>query len=247
MAQFSFGSGQVFGVRTDIANQSPVALGVLQDIQVDFQGDLKELYGFNQFPVAVARGKTKITGKAKFARMNGALFNSLYFGQTLSTGQTLTSLSEPGTVPAVTTFTVTAANGADFIADLGVVYAVTGLPLARVTGAPTAGGQYSVTTGGVYTFDTADASAAVLLNYTYSSATSGTLIAIENLPMGTVPNWAATFTSTFNGKAITLGLNACVSNKLALPTKQDDWTIAELDFMALANAAGSVGYLSLAE
>ena len=171
MTTYSFGSGAVFGLRTDIANQSPVALGTLQDIQVDFSGDLKELYGGNQFAVAVARGKTKIEGKAKFAQLNGAAFNALYFGQTSAATQTLTSLAEAGTLPASTAYAVTCANSTTWTTDLGVSYAVTGVPFTRVAAAPTVG-QYSVSAG-VYTFAAADASMAVLLNYVYTSSTGG--------------------------------------------------------------------------
>lgn len=243
--QFSFGGGAIFGVRTDVANPTPVQLGILQDISIEFSGDMKELYGTSQFPVAIARGKTKITGKAKFAKLNGAAFNSLYFGQTLATGQTLAAVGEAGTVPAITPWKITVSNGTTWVADLGVVYALSGIPLTLVAAAPTLG-QYSVAAGGQYTFSTADASALVQISYTYT-VTTGTTISIGNPQMGAVPTWRAAFTSTFNGKSLTLGLNACVSSKLSLPTKQDDWVINELDFQALADASGNVGTLSLAE
>jgi len=32
MAQYSFGSGVLFGTRTDIANATPIRLGALQDV-----------------------------------------------------------------------------------------------------------------------------------------------------------------------------------------------------------------------
>jgi hypothetical protein len=34
---------------------------------------------------------------------------------------------------------------------------------------------------------------------------------------------------------------------LSLPTKLDTWTISELDFMAFADASGTIGYLSTVE
>jgi hypothetical protein len=246
MAQYSFGAGFLFGVRTDVANSTPVSLGVMQDTSIMFSGDLKPLYGGGQFPVAFARGKFKIEGKSKLARINGRLFNDLFLGQTLSTGQVLTSLGEVAAVPAMTTYTVTAANAATFGQDLGVFYAITGLPFTKVASAPTVG-QYSVSSAGVYTFAAADASAAVLLNYTYTSATTGTTIAISQSTMGNVPLFRGVFTTSLASKVLTLTLNNCASSKLNFATKQDDWTIPELDFEAGADASGNVGSWAFSE
>jgi hypothetical protein len=243
--QLSFGSGFAFGVRTDVANSTPVPLGIMQDISIGFSGDLKPLYGNGQFAAAFGRGKVKIEGKAKMARLNGRLFNDLFFGQGMSTGQVLTALGEAGSVPAITTYTVTAANGATFQNDQGVFYAATGLPFTKVASAPAAG-QYMVSPVGVYTFAAADASAAVLLSYTYT-ATTGQTITISQQAMGSVPLFQGLFTTNYQGKTLTLKLNTCASSKLNFATKQDDWTIPELDFEAGADVAGNVGTLSLSE
>ena len=103
--QYGFGSGIAYGIRTDIANQTPVRLGVMQDISVDFSSETKELYGQLQFPVDVARGKMKISGKAKFALIEAAVYNTLFFAQTLTTGQEQFVYNEAGTVPSMTPIT----------------------------------------------------------------------------------------------------------------------------------------------
>jgi hypothetical protein len=71
--QLSFGSGALWGERTDVTGSGigPRQFGVLQDIQIDFDWTDKELYGQLQFPVAIARGQGKISGKAKFAQIIG--------------------------------------------------------------------------------------------------------------------------------------------------------------------------------
>ena len=68
--QLSFGSGAVWGERTDVTGSGigPRQFGVLQDIQIDFNWSDKELYGQLQFPVAIARGQGKITGKPNSPR-----------------------------------------------------------------------------------------------------------------------------------------------------------------------------------
>lgn len=102
-SQFFFGSGVLYGIRNDIAGQTPRRFGTLQDVSIDFDGDIKELFGQFTFPVDTARGKTKITGKAKFATISGELYNDLFFGQTLVTGQLTFAYNEMATLPAVIT------------------------------------------------------------------------------------------------------------------------------------------------
>jgi hypothetical protein len=247
--QLSFGSGAVWGERTDVTGSGigPRQFGVLQDIQIDFDWTDKELYGQLQFPVAIARGQGKITGKAKFAQILGLLYSDIFFGLAPATGQFAVSQLEAATVPAATPFTVTAANASSYNDDLGVVYTSTGKRFNRVT-TPSAAGQYAVNfSTGAYTFSSADASAALLISYTYNVATSGSKLAITNQVMGMTPTFKATFYTNYNGNGTALRLNACTANKLSLPTKLDTWTISELDFMAFADASGTIGYLSTVE
>jgi hypothetical protein len=247
MSQFIFGSGNLFGTRTDQSNSTPVEFAAMQEVAIDFSFSTKELYGQKQFPLAIGRGEGKITGKAKFAQIRARAYNDLFFGSTMATGETLTAYHEAGTVPAATTYTVTVANAATFKNDLGVMYAATGLPMSLVSTAP-AIGQYSVDTAtGVYTFAAADASAAVLISYTYSSATGGQIITINNQLLGTTPTFRSVFYETFNGQQLTMTLNQCTSSKFALQTKLSDFTVPEMDFSAFADAAGIVGTLSIAE
>ena len=207
----------------------------------------EELYGQLQFPVAIARGQGKITGKAKFAQILGLLYSDIFFGVTPATGQFAVSQLEAAAIPATTPYTITTANAASYNDDLGVSYAVSGKRFNRVT-TPSAAGQYSVNFAtGVYTFSSADASAAVLISYTYSVATSGNRLTLANQPMGITPTFKATFYTAYNGSGTALRLNACTANKLSLPTKLDTWTIGELDFTAFADASGTIGYLSTVE
>ncbi len=246
MAVYSFGSGNLFGVCTDIANATPLKFGALQDVSIEFNFSLKELYGQFQFPLAVGRGTAKVQGKAKFAQINGLTFNSLFFGQGQSAGQLATAFNEGQAVPAATPFTVTVVNAASFATDLGVVYAASGLPLNKVASGPSQG-QYALGAGGVYSFSAGDAGAAILVSYTYSIAGAGNTMTIANQLLGTAPTFQANFTETFQGKQLTLQLNQCVAQKLSLATKLDDFTIPEFDFSAFADASANIGKIGLAE
>lgn len=247
--QLAFGSGALWGERTDVTGSGigPRQFGILQDITIDFDWTTKELYGQYQFPQAIARGQGKITGKAKFAQILGLLYTDLFFGLTAATGQFAIAQNEAGAVPAMTPYAVTVANAATYNDDLGVIYAATGKRFNRVA-TPSAAGQYSVDfASGVYSFSAADAGAALLVSYAYNNTTSGSRLTLTNQPTGTTPTFKGTFYTTYGGNGTALRLNACTASKLSLPTRVDDWTIHDLDFTAFADASGTVGILSTVE
>lgn len=241
---FEFGSGTLWGFPVGgntATNPTPSKFGTLQDVSLDISGDVKQLYGQKQFPEAVARGKCKISGKAKFAAINGKMMNDLFFGQTMGTGTIKVSLDE---IKSVTAGSATVANAAQFKQDWGVRYVATGLPLTRVSAGP-AVGQYSVSAG-VYTFNTGDnGSNNVIISYTYTAAASGAQMNITNQLMGFAPTIQVFLEQTYNDTASAPNqfgvlLYSVVASKLSLATKQEDFIIPEFDFEAFANAAGQV-------
>jgi hypothetical protein len=314
--QFGFGAGVLTATRNDIANGSPIRFGALQDISVDFDGEIKELYAQGQVAIDARRGKMKIQGKAKMAALNSYLMSNLFFGQPATVGQYIPVYNEAqtvgtpttsatsastaagsavltfsavpagvivgqgisdtmtsGAIPAgtyvisKTTTTVTmsanvatghtvasgdsisfgpsvaSANATNFFGDLGVFYAATGQPLLYVTSAPTQG-QYTESNG-VYVFNVADAGAAVLLNYIWSSPMTGYTIAYGNPFMGNTPKFQANFFQQVDSNYLNLVLYSCISSKLNLPTKIDDYIMQEFDFSAFQNAAGQTFQLSM--
>lgn len=245
---FAFGSGVLIGKRTDLADQTPINFGLVQEVTLDLSFDTKELYGQYQLPVAIARGKGKFTGKAKMANISGLALGTLFFGINPAAGQVATIFGEGPTAIPVTPFTLTVANGATWTKDLGVVNAATGLPLTLVTAAPDAG-QYSVAAGGIYTFSSADnvAGVEVLISYNYTISATGQKIVQVNALLGTTPTFEANLYTTFQGKPLTVQLPNCVSSKLAMATKLDDFLIPEMDFDIFADAAGNIGTWSFAD
>jgi hypothetical protein len=235
MAVRSFGSGLLFATNT-AANSTPIQIGTLQDVSLDISRTLKELYGQGQYPVAVGAAQQKITGKAKFAQVNGALYNDLFFGGTIASGTVQLVYNEAGSVPATTTYTVTVTGSATWAEDEGVLYANTGLPFKKVASAPTVG-QYTVAAG-VYTFAAADASVPVLISYTKTVAASGTTITTGNPLQGVQPTFTIIVQRAYNGVQESFKLWSCIASKLSLPTKMADWGITELDFTAFADSAG---------
>lgn len=90
--QLTFGSGEVFAqMITDaygnrVQNATPVRIMGLQEMSVDLSAELKEFYGQNRYPLAVAQGKVKVSGKMKGALINGLTLNTLFFGTEYATG-----------------------------------------------------------------------------------------------------------------------------------------------------------------
>jgi hypothetical protein len=253
--QLAFGAGALWGNRTDVTGSGigPDQFGILQDVEIDWDWTTRELWGQFQFPLDIARGQGKITGKAKFARIFGAIYGDLFFGQIPASGQLTVSENEAAIVPATGPYSVTVANAANYGDDLGVFYASgsnAGNRFTRVT-TPSAAGEYSVNLStGIYTFAAADASAALLVSYLYNG-NSGKKLALTNQLMGVTPTFKATFYTTKTTQGIPAGLalvlNACTATKLSLPTRIDDYEIQEFDFAAFADATGAIGTLSVNE
>lgn len=242
MAQYTFGTGQLFAM--PVGGGAPLRFGALQDVSVDFNGDIKQLHGQYQFALDVARGKTKVEWKASSGNVDVEAFNQIFFGETVDAGNELLQVfNEAGTVPAMTTYTITAVNGADFAMDLGVYYAADATPLRQVAATP-GPGEYTVSAAGVYTFNAADASAPVLLNYLWESASTGGSMDMTNQLMGNTPQFQLVLSQVYKGKTVTLILYANVADKLSLPLKQDDYLIAELSGQAFADAASRVARIT---
>ncbi|MDB5405677.1 MAG: hypothetical protein JWL84_589 [Rhodospirillales bacterium] len=244
MALAVFGPGAVYLTRTDIANGTPINIGFAQEFSIDASYNTKQLFGQNQYPLDSARGEAKTSGKIKAALVSGLAINAAFFGQTFTTGSLLMAIAEPGTVPAMTTYTVTVTHSANYDADLGVIYSATGLPFTKVASGPTVG-QYSVAAG-VYTFAAADASAAVLITYAYT-ATGGQKLIVGNQPIGTTPTFQLDYATSHKGLTYYIRVFQAISSKFTQQFKLSDYMIPELDFEYFANAAGNVVELSFSE
>ena len=243
MKQFAFGTGTLIGTSA-AAGSTPLGFGALQNASVDFSFTTKPLFGQYNFALSVARGQGKIAIKAASAEISGLRYNQLFFDAALAAGMQAFSVGEVHSVPAATPYTVTVTNSPTFLDDQGVVYGATGLPLQLVTGTP-AQGQYSVSAG-VYTFAAADASAPIYITYRYTVAASGQTLTITNQLLGVAPTFALVFSMTYQGAQFNFKLNNCVSNKLTIATKLEDFMMPDFEAEAFADAAGNIGTMSFA-
>ena len=239
----AFGPGIAIIRRTDIANGPIVNVGYVNEMSIDFSGTTKELFGQNQYPLVSARGTVKSTGKWKSAVISGIAWNHVFFGQTFTAGTINWTIGE-SIIAAATT---TVAGATNFDADLGVTYQATGLPGQRVTAGSEAPGKYSVSETGVnkgkYVFTGTDIGLTVLITYSTVVAGSGQQLLISNTPIGFTPTFQLDYYTNLNqpsSKPFIVRCYGCVSSKIALAAKLEDYIMPEFDFDMFADNSNRV-------
>ena len=85
------------------------------------------------------------------------------------------------------------------------------------------------------------------MSYSYTDASNGKVITVTNQLLGTSPQFLAVFTEVYRSKKMTIVLNACMSSKLTIATKLEDFTIPSFDFQAFADASDNIMTISLEE
>lgn len=247
--QLGFGAGTLYGTPlvdatgTAIANPTPTKFGVLQEITLDIEFSTKELYGSQQFPVAIGRGQGKITGTAKNAQINGLVWAGLFFGQNAVNGILGVYTDSVGqAIPASTPWqlTIVPPSSGTFTSDLGVINAQ-GNPMKVVAATPTTG-QYAVNNAtGVYTFAAADTGLTVFINYRYTAtSTTANKSTVLSEAMGYNNIFAIDLAMNYYGQQMNFHLYQCSSSKLSIATKLEDFMIPEFSFEAFADTQNRV-------
>lgn len=244
MAQYNFGVGNLTLIPPSTAiDTTPIQIGTLQDVQIDYSSTKKMLYGNRQFAVAAADAEAKLTGKAKSGQIRGALLNAALVGSVASTGET-TEVIDPATPIPTTPFQITVVGSATFVEDLGVTSSSGGVAFVKVASSP-ATGQYSVAVAtGVYTFAAADnvSAISVKIAYTKTIAVVGKTYTLTNPLMGISTTYVLDLfnDSGANGaKIYGVRLSAVVIPKLALVFKNTDFSMLDVDFEGLDDGTGS--------
>jgi hypothetical protein len=239
-----FGSGVLCAIPNAgnlAADPTPMQFGLLQEVQIEIKGDTKELYDNLQIPAAIARGKIKVTGKGKMASLDPMFFSQLYFGLPTVAGVQRPVYNEAWTVTATVTPAHTPTVDLGVIATGGAGFSV-GTPMTAVSGAPTVSGTYQFTAG-TYKFLAADVSAGltVAISYQWNDATHGVTLAIPAQLEGYAPQFTAVLYNNFGGHLFGIQLNACVLGGVSIPTKQEDFWVADFDFSCGRDASNQLG------
>lgn len=247
---YIFGSGDAFATpygASAAGNPSPLQLGVLQETSIDFGTSQKELYGKNQFPLAIARTAGKVDLKFKFANVYAKFWNDLFFSSTVVAGSEIGVVQEHHA--AGTTVTITPPSSGVYARNMGVTDATTGKQMTQVSASPAAGVSYTIA-GAVYTFNASQG--ATLISYTYTLSTQGFSSQVINKPMGAQPVFDMTvmnsqYVNLDNSVNVLLRFPSVIAGKMSIPMKNEDWMINEFDCGAFADTSGNIMYINADE
>jgi hypothetical protein len=98
-------------------------------------------------------------------------------------------------------------------------------------------------TAGTYTFNAADVTAGltVALNYVWDDVDHGVTLAIPAQLEGYAPQFTVVLYNNFKGQLFGIQLNACVLGGCSIPTKQEDFWVADFDFSCGRDASNNLG------
>ncbi len=228
MPYYAFDVGNLTLDEVSGAVVTPKQVGMVRDVGIDVEFAEKDLVGDGLlFAVDRARVGGKITGSAKYARIDGTLLASV-LGVTSSTPGIVGIENEQATIPT-SPFTVTVAQGANFNKNLGVNNLTTGTRMERVASGPTTG-QYSVNeTTGVYTFAAADAGNKVAFRYEYKVA-AGKSYNLGNGLVGPATRYSLHWNASYGGGNVHCRLPNVTIPKLALAAKSGEYVEKNLQF-----------------
>lgn len=236
-----FGLGQVALIPSG-ANPTPVPVALLTDVKLDVS--LKEVAfnGNQQWPVEIALGEGDMKVTAKNANVNGGTLTALLGGATSAAGAVLGILAELVSAPGTTTFT--AANGATYADDLGLLDLTANKWMTRVAAGPTTG-QYTINTAtGAYVIAAADQTHNFSLNYGYTSASIGRTTTLNNQLAGTTPLFALACYNAYSigGSTRYMGWKfpAVVCPKLSWALNPTKYTEQDLSFSVRQDSASAL-------
>ena len=88
----------------------------------------------------------------------------------------------------------------------------------------------------------------MFINYQYTAtSTTAKKSAVLSLPMGYAPTFRADIYLPYQGKSLIFTFSNCVSSKLSLATKLDDFMVPEIDFEIFADSSNNLGTYALSE
>jgi len=243
---FQYGIGEVFLVPSGgnlALNPTPQQGFTIQDVTFEISRKNVKLMGQNQWPDDVAPGDMEGKGELSVGALDIEMFNQVMFSEQASptTGISIIQPNENQQVPPNPgPYTVTVANagvgGANFVEDLGVVYATTSgtgqrrQKLERKTGVffGLTAGQYTVSAG-TYTFAAADATASLAISYAYSSPSPGETLLVTSHLQGYGPVVEMWLRQPYQG---TRGMHIFAARLTGInaPLKRDNYQISKIGF-----------------
>jgi len=217
----------------------PIQFMTVQDVSVECDQKLVEMMGQDKGPDDVAPSDMTVKCKAAFGRLDVNAYNAIMFGETISSGISV-SVPYPGIQAAIAaSVTPTVPGSGTWLEDGGVYYTTTGQPLKRVASSPSTG-QYSVSAG-VYTLNSGDIAQGNAQFYFAYTLTAGQTMTVHNQLQGFGPTFEAYLSMPFQGNFGNgnngIHLYLARFSKTSWPLKRNGFVISDFEFTSYPNAA----------
>lgn len=237
--QLSFGSARLFG--TD-ASGNVLVYGQLTDISIDFKTDLKEAFGEQSYPFAVADGHKTIDITGKYYLLQAQGFADAVGGGAIATTEAVLAIDEQ---QAVSSHSATLNNAPTGI--WTVIGNVGGAPVYYVqAGSAVAGVSYS-RSGAVLTFASGDAVTSITATYAYTagSATGASFAVVggfqNSQPFQQLDAIRRDASRVDSSTAIQhFSFGRVRQSGVKMPYKEGDFAVYEVSFKAYADPFGNV-------
>jgi hypothetical protein len=170
----TYSMGIIWGLAAG-ATPTPVPVASLKGCKVGLKQGKASFRGNNLDIIDVGNKGRDWTIDIQTADFRASALTLVATGGVVTTGSVIPVINEPITIAA----TNTAAQAATFAEDAGVYDFLLNKWMTRVVSGPTTG-QYSGPVAGVYTFAAADSGHLAALYYSFTSATLGQTVTINN-------------------------------------------------------------------
>jgi hypothetical protein len=220
---------------------TPLRFANLKGVTIEARGELIESPSQLRHAIRMAKGRITINVKARFGTFDGVVMDQAFFETSAQAGATRYVEDAVSVIPGPP-YVVNLTATPDIMTDLGVRFVSNGEPLPRNDAGPGVG-QYKLVAQGVYQFNAADTAKSVAISFLHTVST-GKKIVMSNLFKGVAPMFQAILCGRYNDQQVTWVLEACSSERFALPTMLENFTINEFEFQAYADLQGNVGTIS---
>ena len=237
----TFGIGLLMGrsITSGTPESPPIAFGLLKDVTINMSHSTVEVNGQWRYGIDAANTKSEVSGKIGTMTVFGNTLAKIH-GGTATAGQVIGVCNEILTIPASVAYTVTVAQTTTWLTDYGVYDLTAGKQLKDVTagGSEPLDGHYTAALG-VYTFNSAQASHVMQFSYTYTNATGGSTLVVNNSLSAIAPKFELVAYSTINNGVITgVKIPAAYFTKSDLSLKVDAWSEHNVEFKAVQSGTG---------
>lgn len=214
----------------------PIHLAEIDGFDIDVTVETADLENSDGDVIDSFDTKRVIEGQISLKDFSNSLLAAATKGVTVATGANV-GYSQSGTIPT-TPFQITVTHSATFTTDLGVIDLTSGKAMTAAATA-TGTGVYAVSAG-VYTFNTADVSSSVLINY--RATTTADTTATVSVTSSSTSKFGLHFYGTKAGKSFGIYVPQALLKGMSAKFAKSAWVGNTLKWTATADASNNLIY-----